>query len=149
MAPRLGIVQLGHLTEPVDDLELGVTQILRALAHAPLEHPVVADDQLLLVDQQPRQDAEHPPDRLRMRGEHRVQVRVADLDGLARLDRDDGRRARRPVEHGELTERRPRAEAREDVALHALGATHLEHPRPHEVHRVSGRTFLEHGLPAA
>jgi hypothetical protein len=117
------------------------------LAHAPLEHPVVADDQFLLVDQQPRQDAEHPPDRLRMRGEHRVQVLVADLDGLARLDRNDGRRAWCPVEHGELTERSAWAEAREDVALHALGALDLEHPRAHEVHGVTGRTFLEYGLP--
>ena len=147
VAPRLGVVQLGDLPEPVDDLELGVAQVLGALANAPLEHPVVADDELLLVDQHPREDAEHPPDRLRMRGEHRVEVLGADLDGLARLDGDDRRRPRRAVEHGELTERVTRAQAREDVALDALRATHLERPRTHEVHGVAGRALLEHGLP--
>src|SRR3954452_23643435 len=62
-AAGLGVARLGDLAEPVHDLELGVAKVLRALAHAPLEHPVVTDDALLLLDQQPRQDAEHPANR--------------------------------------------------------------------------------------
>src|SRR3954465_7827670 len=146
-AARLGVARLGDLAEPVHDLELGVAQVLRALAHAALEHPVVADDALLLLDQQPRQDAEHPADRLRVLGEHAVEVLRADLDGLAVLDGDDGRRARRAVQHGELAEHVTGAEPREHVALDALHAAHLKRARAHEVDGVAERSLLEHRFP--
>ena len=134
VAAGLGVARLGHLPEPVDDLELRVAEVLGALAHAPLEHPVVADDELLLLDQQPREHAEHPPHRGRVRPEHRVEVRGADLHRLAVEHRDDRGGPRRAVEHGELAERVARAQLGEHVELGALGAAHLERAADHQVH---------------
>jgi hypothetical protein len=134
------------LPEPVDDLELRVAEVLSTLAHAPLEHPVVADHELLLLDQQPREHAEHPPHGAGVRLEDRVELRGADLHRLAVRHRDDGGGARRAVEHGELAERVTRPELGEDVHLRPLGAAHLERPADDQVQAVAGRALLEHGL---
>jgi hypothetical protein len=106
--------------------------------------------QLLLGKRQRQGErAEHVAHRLRVVVEDRVEVLLADLDGLGRVDGDDRRQAPRAVEHADLAEDVARAETVQHESRVAAGAHHAQQAARDDVHAVARLALAEDDLARA